>query len=152
VPDPDFEQPGLAPLRAAASEGEFAEAFRRLLSAGGCPLAPLARHGARSLIEAGFPLRHRDRHDRLCRLGGACPAPIPAGPGAGRSGIAVSRATRNLLLPGGDRYGSHHHTRQLMNAAPGGVPRGFGYPVQPPGTGGARLVSGHRDQWKGAGR
>ena len=150
--DPDFEQPGLAPLRAAASEAESAEAFRRLLSAGGCPLAPLARHGARSLIEAGFTLGHCDRRDPLYRLGGLCVVPFPAGPGTERGEIAVSWTTYDQLLLDGDRFGSYHHPRQLMNAAPGSVPHGFGYHAQPPGTGGAWLVSGHRDQETGAGR
>lgn len=74
--DPDFERPDLAPLRAAASQAEFAEAFRCLLSADGYPLAegelltPLACDVARSLIEAGFTLHHCDRHDPLYRLGG----------------------------------------------------------------------------------
>ena len=37
--DPYFERPGLAPLRAAAAQAEFAEASRGLLSADGYPLA-----------------------------------------------------------------------------------------------------------------
>jgi hypothetical protein len=55
VPDPYFERPRLAPLRAAASQAGFTEALRRLLSADGYPLAegePLAvpaRGVARSL-------------------------------------------------------------------------------------------------------
>ena len=156
--DPDFERPDLAPLRAAASQAESAEAFRGLLGAGGYPLAegesftPLACDVARSLIEAGFTLHHCDRHDPLYRPGGACLVPIPAGSGTGRSGIAVSWATRNLLFLDLDRHGTCHRTRQLMNAAPGSVLHGFGYRVQPPGTGGAWLVAGHRDQQTGAGR
>jgi len=49
VSDPQSERPDLTPLRAAASHGEFAGAFRGLLSADGYPLAdgeplvPLAR-------------------------------------------------------------------------------------------------------------
>jgi hypothetical protein len=38
VPDPYFEQPGLAPLRAAASQAESSEEFRGLLSASGSPV------------------------------------------------------------------------------------------------------------------
>ena len=147
--DQDFEQPGLAPLRAVASEAEFAEAFRRILSAGGYPLAGDV---ARSLIEAGFTLHHCDRHDPLYRLGGVCLVPIRAGLSTGRSGIAVSWTTHDLLLFDWDRYGSYHHTLQLMNAALGGVLDGFGYDVQPFGTGGAWLVSGRRDQKTGAER
>ena len=84
--DPEFERPDLTPSRAAASQAEFTEAFRGLLSADGYPLAegeplvPLARDVARSLIEAGFTLHHCDQHDLLYRLGGVCLMPIPVKP------------------------------------------------------------------------
>jgi hypothetical protein len=158
VSDPYFERPGLAPLRAAASQAEFAEAFCGLLSADGYPLAegePLAtpaRKVARSLIEAAFTLHHCDRYDLLCRLGGVCLMPVPAEFGTCRSGIAASRATRNLLLPGWDRHGSCRLACQLMNAAPGGVLDRFGFRVQHLGTDGAWLAAGHRDQKTGTGR
>ena len=156
--DPDFERPDPAPLRAAASQEEFAEAFRGLLSADGyplaegAPLAPLARDVAQSLIEVGFTLHHCDRNDPLCRLGGVCLIPIPAESGAGHDGIAVSWTTHDLLLLDWDRYGTYHHTHQLMNAALGGVLHAFGYSVQELGTGGAWLVSGHRGRRTEAGR
>jgi hypothetical protein len=158
VSDPYFERPDLAPLRAAASQAEFAEAFRGFLSADGYPLAegePLATPAhdvARSLIEAGFTLRHCDRYNLLYRLGGVCLMPVPAEFGTCRSGIAVSRATRNLLLPGWDRHGTCRRACQLMNAAPGGAPGRCGFRVQHLGTDGAWLVAGHRDQKTGAGR
>jgi hypothetical protein len=154
VSDPYFERPDLAPLRAAASQAEFAEAFRGLLSADGYPLAegePLAtpaRKVARSLIEAAFTLHHCDRYDLLYRLGGVCLMPV----GACRRGIAVSRATRNLLLPGWDRHGTCRRACQLMNAAPGGVPDRFGSRVRHLGTDGAWLAAGHRDRKTGTGR
>jgi hypothetical protein len=158
VPDPYFERPYLAPLRAAASQAELAEASRGLLSAGGYPFAegdPLAtpaRDAARSLTEAGFTLHHCDRYDLLYRLGGVYLMPIQAEFGTCRSGIAVSRATRNSLLPGWDRRGSCRRACQLMNAAPGGVPGRFGFRVQHLGTDGAWLVASHRNQETGAGR
>ncbi len=154
--DPEFERPDLTPSRAAASQAEFTEAFRGLLSADGYPFAegeplvPLARDVARSLIEAGFTLHHCDQHDPLYRLGGACLMPIPGE--AGHRGIAVSWTTHNLLLLDWDRYGIYSRTLQLMNAALGGVLHGFGYRAQELGTGGAWLVSGRRDQETGAGR
>jgi hypothetical protein len=97
-------------------------------------------------------LHHCDRYDLLYRLGGVCLMPVPAEFGTCRSGIAVSRATRNLLLPGWDRHGTCRRACQLMNAAPGGVPGRFGFRVQHPGTDGAWLVADHRDQKTGAGR
>ena len=156
--DPYFERPDLAPLRAAAPQAESAGAFRGLPSAGGHPLAegeplaPPARDAARSPVGAGFTLHHRDRCDLRCRLGGVRLIPVPAESGPCRSGIAVSRATRNLPLPGWDRHGTCRRARQLMNAAPGGVPGRFGFRVQHLGTDGARLVAGHRDHKTGAGR
>jgi hypothetical protein len=158
VSDPYFERPGLAPLRAAASQAESAEAFRGLLSAGGYPLAerePLATpacDAARSLTGAAFTLHHCDRYDLLYRLGGACVKRVPAEFGTCRSGIAVSRATLNVLLPGWDRHGTCRRACQVMNAAPGGGPGRPGFRVQHLGTDGARLVAGHRDQKTGAGR
>ncbi len=156
--DPYFERPDLAPLRAAASQAEFAEAFRELLSADGYPLPegePLATPAhdvARSLIEASFTLHHCDRYDLLYQLGGVCLMPVPAEFGTCRSGITVSSTTRNLLLPDRDRHGIYRRAYQLMNAAPGGVLDRFGFRVQHPGTDGAWLVADHRDQKTEAGR
>jgi hypothetical protein len=136
VSDPYFEWPGLAPLRAAASQAESAEAFQGLLSADGYPLAegdPLAtpaRDVARSLTRAGFTLHHCDRYDLRYWLGGVCLMPVPAQSGTCRSGIAVSRATRNQLLPGWDRHGTWRRACQVMNAAAGGVPGRLGFRVQ----------------------
>jgi hypothetical protein len=158
VPDPYFEQPGLAPLRAAASQAESAAASRGHLRAGGHPLAAgeppatPARDVARSLTEAGFTLHRRDRYDLLYRLGGACLTPVPAESGTSRGGTAVCRATRKLLLPGGDRHDTGRRACQPVNTAPGGVPGRFGFRVQHLGTDGARLVAHHRGQETGAGR
>jgi hypothetical protein len=158
VSDPYFERPDLAPLRTAASQAEFAEAFRRLLSADddplaeGGPLATPARDVARSLIEAGFTLHHCDRYDLLYRLGGVCLMPVPAEFGTCRSGMAVSWTTRDLLLLDWDRHGIYRRAFQLMNSAPGGVLDPFGFRVQHLGTDDAWLVAGHRDQKTGAGR
>ena len=156
--DPESERSDLTPLRAAASQAEFAEAFRGLLSAEGYPLAegeplvPLARDVAGYLIEAGFTLRHFDQQDLLYRLGGVCLMPIQGEAGTGHRGIAVSWTAHNLLLLDWDRYGIYRRTLQLMNGALGEVLHGFGYRVQELGTGGARLVTGRRDQEAGAGR
>jgi hypothetical protein len=146
VPDPYFERPGLAPLRAAAPQAESAGASRGLLSAEGEPPAAPARDVARSLTGAAFTLHHRDRYDLLYRL-----MPVPAESGTCRSGIAVSRATRNLLLPGWDRPGTCRRACQLMNPA-SCVPGRFGFRVQHLSTDGAWLKAGHRDQKTGAGR
>lgn len=156
--NPYFEQPDLAPLRAAGSQAEFAEAFCGPPSgdgyppAEGEPLASPARDVARSLIEAGCTLHHCDRYDLLYRLGGVCRMSVPTESGTGRSGIAVSRVTRHLLLPGWDRRGTCRRAYQVMNAAPGGAPGRCGFRVQHPGTDGAWLVADHRDEKTGAGR
>jgi hypothetical protein len=152
----------LCSIRAGAEQAEFADAVRGLLSADGCrqaggdPLAPLGRDGARTLVEAGFTLHHCDRHDPLWRLGGVCLISIPAEFGTGRSGIAVSWTTHNLLLLDWDRratyYRTRYRTRDLMNAVLAGVLHAFGYPIRQLGTGGAWLVIGHRGQRTGAGR
>jgi hypothetical protein len=158
VPDPYFEQPDLAPLRAAASQAEFAEASRGLLSADDYPLAeaepPAApsRDAARSLTEAGFTLHHCDRYHLVYRPGGACLKPAPAEFGTCRSRVAVSRAARNLLPPGWDRHGTCRRACQLMNAAPGGVPGRSGFRVQHPRTDSAWLLADQHDQKTGAGR
>jgi hypothetical protein len=72
MPDTDFHQPGLGPLRAAAEAAELAHAASGLVSAYGYrladrdPLAPLARDIARSMTEAGA---HRGKW----RLSPQCP-------------------------------------------------------------------------------
>jgi hypothetical protein len=112
VSDPHFERPDLAPLRAAASQAEFAEAFRGLLSADGYPLAegepltPLACDVARSLIEAGFTLHHCDRHDPLYRLGGGMPG---ADPGGIRHWPQRDRGLLDYSQPAAPRLGPARH-------------------------------------------
>jgi hypothetical protein len=155
--DPGFTRPDLCSIPAAAEQAEFAGAARGLLStdgyrqAGDDPLAPLAHDVACALVEAGFMLYPCHRHDPLCWLGGVCLMPIPAESGTGRSGIAVSRTTRDLL-PGWDWRATCSPTCQLMNAVPGSVLHASGYLDRQPGTGGACLVTGHRGQRTEAGR
>jgi hypothetical protein len=90
-------------------------------------------------------LHHCDRHDLLYRLGGVCLMPVPAESGTCRSGTAVPRATRNLLLPVWERHSTCRRACQLMNAGPGGVLDRFRFRIQ-------HLAAGHRDQKRGAGR
>ena len=147
----NLSRPDLSALRAVAERAELASAERELQNVfggplpSGDPLAPLARDIARSLTEAGFTLHHCDRHDPLCRLGGVCLTPIPAEFHLGRSGIAVSWTTHDLLLMDWDRFGTYHGTVKVMNAALGKVLYDFGYSVAQLGTGGSWLVSGRRD-------
>ena len=77
-----------------------------------------------------------------------CLLAVPAGLADGRAGIAVCWTAHSLLLLDWDRYG----TQQAMNTAIGGVLRAFGYLAEPLGSGGAWLVTGHRDDDRGAGR
>jgi hypothetical protein len=150
--DTDLHQPDLGPLRAAAEGAELAQAVSGLVSTDGNPLADgdplvrLARDIACSLVEAGLTVHHCARHDPLYRLGGVCLLPIPAESGTGRSGIAVSWTTHNLLLFDWGRYSTYCGTHQNMNAALGGVLHAFGYPIEQLGSGGAWLVTGHRSQ------
>jgi hypothetical protein len=148
----NFAQPDLTPLRALAERVEFASAAGELRNAYGYPLsdsdplAPLAREIARSVTEAGFTLHHCDQHDPLYRLGGVCLTPIPVGFGTGRSGIAVSWTTHDLLVKDWDRFGIYRGTVQMMNVALGKVLNDFGYSVTELGTGGSWLVTERRDQ------
>lgn len=148
----NLAQPDLSLLRAVAERVEFASAVGELRNAYGYrlsdsePLAPLAREIARSLTEAGFTLHHCDQHDPLYRLGGVCLTPIPAEFGTGRSGIAVSWTTHDLLIKDWDRFGIYRGTVQMMNVALGKVLHKFGYSVTELGTGDSWLVTGRRDQ------
>jgi hypothetical protein len=158
MPETDFHQPGLGPLRAAAEAAELAQAVTGLVSIDGCrladsdPLAPLARDIARSMTEAGLTVHHRTRRYPLYRLGGACLLTAPAELADGRAGIAVSWTVHRLLLLDWDRYSTCTGTRQAMNTARGGVLRAFGYLATPFGSGGAWLVTGRHDDDAGAGR
>jgi hypothetical protein len=148
----NLSRPDLTALRAVAERAELASAEREVRNVFGGPLpssdplAPLAREIARSLTEAGFTLHHCDRHDPLCRLGGVCLIPIPAEFGSGRSGIAVSWTTHDLLLMDWDRFAIYHGTIKMMNSALGKVLYEFGYSVAQLGTGGSWLVTGRRGQ------
>jgi len=148
----NLSRPDLTALRAVAERAELPSAEREVRNVfggplpSGDPLAPLAREIARSLTEAGFTLHHCDRHDPLCRLGGVCLTPIPAEFGSGRSGIAVSWTTHDLLLMDWDRFAIYHGTITMMNAALGKVLYEFGYSVAQLGTGGSWLVTGWRRQ------
>lgn len=148
-------RPDLAPLRDLAERAEFPSAADELRNAYGYalsnsdPLAELACEIARSVTEAGFTLHHCDQHDPLYRLGGVCLTPMPAEFGAGRSGIAVSWTTHDLLGKDWDRFGIYRGTVQMMNVALGKVLHDFGYSVAELGTGGSWLVTGRRDQEEG---
>lgn len=148
----NLSRPDLSALRAVAERDELADAEHELRNVFGGPLpsadllAPLAQEIARSLTEAGFTLHHCDRHDPLCRLGGVCLTPIPAEFHLGRSGIAVSWTTHDLLLMDWDRFGIYHGTIKVMNAALGKVLCDFEYLVAQLGTGGSWLVTGRREQ------
>jgi hypothetical protein len=150
MPDTDLLQPDLGPLRAAAEAAALAQAVSGLVSIDGYrladsgPLAPLARDIARSITEAGLTVHHCAPHDPLHRLGGVRLLAVPAEPGTGSTGIAVSWTAHNLLLLDWDRYGTYSGTQQAMNTALGGVLRAFGYPITPFGSGGAWLVTGRR--------
>ena len=148
--DTDLHQPDPGPLRTAAEAAELAQAASGLVSIDGChlsdsdPLAPLARDIARSMTEAGLTVHHCARHHPLYRLGGVCVLAVPAEPGTGHGGIAVSWTVHNLLLLDWDRYGTYTGTQRAMNTALGGVLRAFGYMVAPFGYGGAWLVTGRQ--------
>ena len=154
---PGFTRPDLCSIRAAAEQAEFAVAARSLLSADGYlladddPLAPLARDAVRIPVEAGFTSHHCHRHDPVWRLGGVYLMPIPAESSTGRSGIAVSWASRDLL-PGWDWRVACSQTCQLVNPVPGSVLHVFGYLDRQRGTGAACLVTSHRGQRTEAGR
>jgi hypothetical protein len=153
MPDTDFHQPDLGPLRAAAETAELAHAASGLVSATDTdPLAPLAREIARSMAEAGRAVHRCAPHDPLCRLGGVCLLPVPAGPADGRGGVAVPWTTHSLLLLDWGRSGICTGTQQAMNAAIGGILRAFGYAAEPSGSGGAWLVTGRHRQEAEAGR
>jgi hypothetical protein len=76
--------------------------------------------------------------------------PIPES-GTGRSAIAVSRTSHDLLPDGGCRA-TCSHICQLVNAVPASVPYAFGYLDLQRGTAGACLVTSHYSQWPEAGR
>jgi hypothetical protein len=153
--DVDFRQPDLGPLRAAAKAAELSQAASGLVTAYGCRLAgsaPLARDIARSMTRAALTAHHCAPHDPLYRLGAICLVPIPAGPDSGRAGIVMSWTTRNLFLMDWDRCGIYAGIQQAMNTAISGILRAFAYAVRPFGSGGVRLVTGHRHRDLGAGR
>ena len=143
----DFHQPDLRPLRAAAETAALAHAASGLVSAYGYryadrdPLARLSRDTTRSMTEAGLTVHRCTPHDPLCRLGGVCLLPIPAGPADGRGGIAASKTGHDMLLLDWGRFGTCTGTRQAMNAAIGGILRAVGYAAEPSGSGGAWLVT-----------
>ena len=74
---PDFSRPYLCSISGATEQTEFADAIGGLFSANGYPLASdyslgsLAPNVAHTLVEAGFTLHHRDRHDPLYRVRGS---------------------------------------------------------------------------------
>ena len=155
MPDTDLHQPVLGPLRVAAEAAELAQAVSGLVSADGYhlsdrPAAPLARDIARSMTEAGLPLHHCASITRATGSAAyACcyrqdrPMAVPG---------SRCRGPRTACLLDLDRYGTCTGTRQAMNTAIGGNLRAFGYPPGPFGSGGAWLVTGHREQDPGAGR
>ena len=104
------------------------------------------------MTEAGLTVHHRARRYPQCRLGGVCLLAVPPGLADGLAGVAVSWTPHNLLALDWNRYGTYAGTQRAMNTALGGVLRAFGYLVTPFGSGGAWLVTGHRDDDPGAGR
>ena len=72
-----FTRPDLCSISAATEQTEFADAVSGLLSsdsypqASDYPLGPAAPNVARTLVEAGFTLHHRDRYNPLNRLRGS---------------------------------------------------------------------------------
>ena len=153
--NPDVTKPGLVPLRAAAEAADFTMAASGLV--GAYPghlavsgtIAPLARVLARSMTEVGLTVHHCALHDPLCRLGGVCLLPVPAGPASDRAGVVLSWTTPTLLDLDSD--GARAVT-QAMNAAIGAILEAFGYPAEPFGSGGAWLVPGRPAQDREAGR
>jgi hypothetical protein len=154
--DHAFTRPDLFSIP-AAEQAELAVAVRGLLNSDRYPsadnnsLAPLARDVARTLAEAGFTLHHCHWCDLLCWPGGVCLMPILPESGTGRSGIALSWTTHDLLTGWGWRVACSHIC-QLMNAVPGSVLHAFGDLDRQRGTGGTCLVTGHRGQGTEAGR
>jgi hypothetical protein len=154
--DPAFTRSDLFSIPAAKQAG-LATAARGLLSAGSYPsvvnnpLASLIRDFARTIVEAGFKLHHCHRYDPLRRLRRVGLMPIPTKSGTGRSGIAVSRTTDDLL-PDRDWRVTYSRTCQLMNAAPGSGLHMFGDLDRQRGIGGTHIGSSHRGQRTEAGR
>lgn len=139
----DLHQPDLGPLRAAA-EGADTPSRTAIRSRRLRVTSPVrwSREASACTIARGMT--------RDTGSAGLCLLPIPSKSGTGRSGIAVSWTTHNLLLCDWDRYSTYREIQQIMNAALGGVLRAFGYPVAQFGCGGAWLVTGHPRQETGA--
>ncbi len=122
--DTDFLRPDLGLLRAAAEAAELAQTVAGLVSIDRSRLAD---------NDSLAPLARRITRSMT-------EAGLPEHP------------PHNLLLLDRDRYGTSAGTQQAMTAALGGVLRAFAYLVTPFGPGGARLVTGRRDDDPGAGR
>jgi hypothetical protein len=122
--DTDFLQPDLGLLRAAAEAAELAQAVSGLVS-----------------IDRSRPADNDPLAPLASRITRSMTeAGLPQNP------------PHNLLVLVWDRYGTSVGTQRAMTAAFGSVLRAFGYPVTPFGSGGARLVTGRRDDDPGAGR
>ena len=144
MPETNFHQPDLGPLRAVAEAAELAQAATGLASAyryrlADCdPIAQPARDIARPMAVAGLTVHRCAPHDPRCR--------------PGRGGIAVSRTTHSLLSPDCAEYGPRTGTQQAMNTAIGGILRAFGYAIALSGSAGAWLATGRHRQETEAGR
>jgi hypothetical protein len=156
---PDGEPPDLGPLRALAESAELAGAACAVTDGYGCrlpagdPLAPLARDVARCLVEAGLTLHYCARWHPLRRLGGVCLLPVArtSDPG-GDAGIVVSWTAHDLLFLDRDRQAEYHGAHEAMNGALARVLGALRYQLRPLGSGGAWIVTGHRDHGPGRGR
>jgi hypothetical protein len=153
------EGPNLGPMRAVAERAELADARACLADSYGFrlrddgPLASLARELADSLTQAGFAVHHCVQSDPLHRLGGVCLLPVAgwASP-ADDSGVVVSWTTHKLLSLDWDRWGEHQGVQAAMNRALDDVLGAVGFRVRPFGRGGATLVTGRRQDRRGARR
>ena len=144
MPETDFQQPDLGPLRAAAEAAELTQAATGLASAyryrlADCdPIAQLARDIARPMAVAGLTV-HRCAPHR--------PA-LSARPRRDRGVVDHAQPA----VAGLRRVRPRTGTQQAMNTAIGGILRAFGYAIALSGSAGAWLATGRHRQETEAGR
>jgi hypothetical protein len=153
---PGFTPPDLCSIRAAAEQAEHAGAVQGLLSADGYllasdgPLALLTSDSAPRSRQAAFMRDRCARHEPLCWPARVCLMPIPES-GTGRSAIAVSRTSHDLLPDWGCRA-TCSHICQLVNAVPGSVLQVLSHLDRQRATAGACQVTSRHGQRAEAGR